>query len=234
MPDPIIQLYKLNKNYSMAESIVAALQNVSLDINHGEWLAIVGASGSGKSTLLHLIGLLDTPSSGRYLLNGNNVTHLSNDARAAIRNQEIGFVLQNANLLARHSAIENVALPLVYSSVSAKLQSERATAALTTVGLAHRLNHWPQQLSGGEQQRVALARALINNPSLILADEPTGALDSRTGSEIMALLKTLNQAGHTIIMVTHDRAIAQHASRIITIGDGLIVSDDIVSKRVTQ
>ncbi len=230
MSEPLIQLFNLSKKYSVGEVFVEALRGISLVINRGEWVAIVGASGSGKSTLLHLMGLLDSPSAGRYLLDSHDATGLSNDARATIRNKKIGFVLQNANLLARHTAIENVELPLIYDGVSAKLRRERATAALTTVGLAHRFDHWPQQLSGGEQQRVALARALVNNPTLILADEPTGALDSRTGGEIIALLQHLHRMGHTIIMVTHDPNVAQHATRILSIGDGQLVSDEVVAE----
>lgn len=209
----------------MGNNHVFALHGVSIDIGEGEFVAIMGASGSGKSTFMNLLGCLDTPTSGEYLLAGEKVSELSSDQLASIRNKRIGFVFQQFNLLPRTSAQDNVELPLLYSSVSSVERSERAIQRLTEVGLGKRTDHHPAQLSGGQQQRVAIARALVNNPSLILADEPTGALDSRTSIEIMALMQKLNAQGMTIVVVTHEHDIAAFASRIITFRDGNVISD---------
>ena len=209
----------------MGDTHVQALRSVSLQIAAGEFVAIMGASGSGKSTFMNLLGCLDSPSSGDYLLAGEQVSSMSGDALAAIRNQRIGFVFQQFNLLPRTSAQDNVELPLLYAAMSVSERHLRARARLQEVGLAERADHHPAQLSGGQQQRVAIARALVNNPSLILADEPTGALDTHTSLEIMALLQKLNHSGMTIVMVTHEADIAAFASRIIVFRDGRVVSD---------
>jgi putative ABC transport system ATP-binding protein len=209
----------------MGSNTVAALRSVSLTIAEGEFVAIMGASGSGKSTFMNLLGCLDTPTAGEYRLAGEKVSDMSGDALAAIRNRRIGFVFQQFNLLPRTSALDNVQLPLLYASTPAAQRRQRAMARLSQVGLATRHYHHPSQLSGGQQQRVAIARALVNDPALILADEPTGALDSRTSLEIMVLLQQLNAAGMTIVMVTHESDIAAFASRIITFRDGEIISD---------
>lgn len=221
----LIDVRGLSKSYQMGTTTVAALRSVSLTIGEGEFVAIMGASGSGKSTFMNLIGCLDTPSAGEYRLAGEKVSDMSGDALAAIRNRRIGFVFQQFNLLPRTSALDNVQLPLLYASVPAGERRQRAMARLSQVGLATRHDHHPSQLSGGQQQRVAIARALVNDPALILADEPTGALDSRTSLEIMVLLQQLNAGGMTIIMVTHESDIAAFASRIITFRDGEIISD---------
>jgi putative ABC transport system ATP-binding protein len=221
----LIQTQDLTKDYQMGDTHVLALRGVSLHIAEGEFVAIMGASGSGKSTFMNLLGCLDSPSSGAYQLAGQQVSAMSGDALAAIRNQRIGFVFQQFNLLPRTSAQDNVELPLLYASVPVAQRHARALARLQEVGLGGRAHHHPSQLSGGQQQRVAIARALVNDPSLILADEPTGALDSRTSLEIMALLQKLNKAGMTIVMVTHEADIAAFASRIITFRDGRVMSD---------
>ncbi len=221
----LIETRNLVKEYVIGSNRVFALRSVSIAIGEGEFVAIMGASGSGKSTFMNLLGCLDSPTSGDYLLAGENVSALSRDQLAAIRNRRIGFVFQQFNLLPRTSAQDNVELPLLYSTVPAAERRARAVARLTEVGLEARLDHHPAQLSGGQQQRVAIARALVNNPSLILADEPTGALDSRTSIEIMALLQKLNRQGMTIVVVTHEPDIASFASRIITFRDGRVVSD---------
>jgi len=221
----LIEAQHLTKNYQMGSTMVAALRGVTLSIQTGEFVAIMGASGSGKSTFMNLLGCLDTPSSGDYLLAGENISNLSGDALAAIRNRRIGFVFQQFNLLARTSALDNVELPLLYASIPAQQRHQRAQQRLEQVGLGERMDHHPSQLSGGQQQRVAIARALVNNPALILADEPTGALDSRTSLEIMALLQGLNAEGMTIVMVTHEAEIAAYAKRIISFKDGLVISD---------
>jgi len=221
----IIKLENITKIYDMGETKVSALGGVSLEIKGKEFVAIVGPSGSGKSTLMHIIGLLDSPTSGKIFLEGKGVSSLSPNELAEMRNRHIGFVFQGSNLLPRTSAIENVEMPLIYSGVSRRQRWIRAIEALKEVGLAERLTHTPAQLSGGQQQRVALARALINHPILILADEPTGNLDSRSGEEIINLLIELNKKGNTIVMVTHEPGIASRAKRIVEIKDGKIVSD---------
>jgi putative ABC transport system ATP-binding protein len=222
---PLIEVRGLSKSYVMGSNTVAALRSVSLTIGEGEFVAIMGASGSGKSTFMNLLGCLDTPTAGEYRLAGEKVSDMSGDALAAIRNRRIGFVFQQFNLLPRTSALDNVQLPLLYAATPAAQRRQRAMARLSQVGLATRHDHHPSQLSGGQQQRVAIARALVNDPALILADEPTGALDSRTSLEIMVLLQQLNSAGMTIVMVTHESDIAAFASRIITFRDGEIISD---------
>jgi putative ABC transport system ATP-binding protein len=222
---PLIEVRGLSKSYVMGSNTVAALRSVSLTIGEGEFVAIMGASGSGKSTFMNLLGCLDTPTAGEYRLAGEKVSDMSGDALAAIRNRRIGFVFQQFNLLPRTSALDNVQLPLLYAATPAAQRRQRAMARLSQVGLATRHDHHPSQLSGGQQQRVAIARALVNDPALILADEPTGALDSRTSLEIMVLLQQLNAAGMTIVMVTHEADIAAFASRIITFRDGEIISD---------
>ena len=221
----LIEVRDISKSYTMGPSTVTALDKVSLDIAEGEFVAIMGASGSGKSTLMNLLGCLDKPTAGEYRLAGEKVSDLTTDELATIRNRQIGFVFQQFNLLPRTSALENVELPLLYSDVPSTERRSLAMARLTEVGLGTRADHQPSQLSGGQQQRVAIARALVNNPSLILADEPTGALDSRTSVEIMALLQKLNAQHMTIVMVTHEPDIAAFASRIVTFRDGKILSD---------
>ena len=221
----LIAVRSMSKSYTMGPTTVMALDAVSLDIAEGEFVAIMGASGSGKSTFMNLLGCLDTPSAGEYRLAGEKVSDLTTDQLASIRNRRIGFVFQQFNLLPRTSALENVELPLLYASIPSAERRALAMARLTEVGLGSRTDHQPSQLSGGQQQRVAIARALVNNPSLILADEPTGALDSRTSIEIMALLQKLNAQRMTIVMVTHEPDIAAFASRIVTFRDGKIISD---------
>jgi putative ABC transport system ATP-binding protein len=209
----------------MGDQEVHALRGINLRIRHNEYVAIMGPSGSGKSTLMNLIGCLDSPSQGKYWLNGHDVSELNDDELARIRNKEIGFVFQTFNLLARATALHNVELPLIYNGTSASEREDRAKAALESVGLGTRMLHKPNELSGGQRQRVAIARALINNPSIILADEPTGNLDSKTGDEIMALFDELHSKGNTIVLVTHEPDIADFAHRIVTIRDGVIASD---------
>jgi putative ABC transport system ATP-binding protein len=222
----LIETVDLWKTYVMGTEEIHALSGVSVNIERGEYVAIMGPSGSGKSTLMNLIGCLDTPSKGSYLLNGKQVSQMNDDELARIRNEEIGFVFQTFNLLPRATALHNVELPLVYAGVPSKDRQARAKGALDRVELGDRMTHRPNQLSGGQRQRVAIARALVNNPSIILADEPTGNLDSKTGHEIMVLFNKLHAAGNTIILVTHEADIAAHARRVIHIRDGKI-SDDI-------
>ena len=229
----LIKTDDLWKTYDMGSNEVHALQGVSFSIRRNEYVAIMGPSGSGKSTLMNLIGCLDTPTKGEYWLNGKLVSEMDDDELARIRNKEIGFVFQTFNLLARATALHNVELPLVYSGMPSKERTERAKQALTMVELADRMSHKPNELSGGQRQRVAIARALVNHPSIILADEPTGNLDSQTGIEIMKLLDKLHGEGNTIILVTHERDIADYAHRIISIRDGKIASDEMMSKSET-
>jgi putative ABC transport system ATP-binding protein len=222
---PLIETDDLWKTYQMGDEQIHALRGVSLQIERGEYVAIMGPSGSGKSTLMNLIGCLDTPSKGRYLLNGKVVSEMNDNELARIRNEEIGFVFQTFNLLPRATALHNVELPLVYAGVPKKDRLERAKAALDKVELSPRMHHRPNELSGGQRQRVAIARALVNNPSILLADEPTGNLDSKTGVEIMSLFERLHGAGNTIVLVTHEADIAAHAHRIISIRDGQVAKD---------
>src|SRR5712675_1943029 len=221
----VIDIENITKDYVMGEETVHALRGVSLQIHKNEYIAIMGPSGSGKSTLMNMLGCLDTPTAGRYEFNGKNVAEMNDDELAAIRNREIGFVFQTFNLLPRSTSLRNVELPLIYAGMDPEARQERATQALVDVGLGDRIHHKPNELSGGQRQRVAIARALVNNPSIILADEPTGNLDSKTGEEIMALLEDLYRHGNTIILVTHERDIAKHAYRIVRLKDGLIESD---------
>ena len=224
----IIRTWDLKKTYVMGDQEIHAVSGVDLEIRRGEYVAIMGPSGSGKSTLMNLIGCLDTPSSGLYYLNGKLVSDMDDDELARIRNQEIGFVFQTFNLLARATALHNVELPLIYSGISAKERDGRAREALRAVDLEQRMLHKPSELSGGQRQRVAIARALVNHPSLLLADEPTGALDSATGNEIMALVEKLHEKGNTIVLVTHEHDIAMHARRVVHIRDGKVERDEKV------
>jgi len=225
MEPVVIDIENITKVYVMGEETVHALRGVSLQIRRNEYLAIMGPSGSGKSTLMNMLGCLDTPSSGRYFFNGKDVSAMDDDELAAIRNHEIGFVFQTFNLLPRSTSLRNVELPLIYAGLDPETREEKAANALRDVGLGDRLQHKPNELSGGQRQRVAIARALVNDPSIILADEPTGNLDSKTGEEIMQLLENLYQNGHTIILVTHEPDIAHHARRTVFLRDGLIESD---------
>ncbi|QNR86214.1 ABC transporter ATP-binding protein [Pedobacter riviphilus] len=225
MEKPLITIKEIGRKYVIGSEVIHALKSVSLDINKGEFVALMGPSGSGKSTLMNILGCLDTPSSGTYILNGTNVSHMSDDALAEVRNKEIGFVFQTFNLLPRSTSLDNVALPLIYAGTSKKDRDARAATALENVGLGNRMDHKPNELSGGQRQRVAVARALINNPSIILADEPTGNLDTKTSIEIMGLLEEIHSKGNTIILVTHEEDIAQHAHRIVRMRDGLIEND---------
>jgi putative ABC transport system ATP-binding protein len=222
---PLIETEDLWKTYQMGDEQIHALRGVTLQIGGGEYVAIMGPSGSGKSTLMNLIGCLDTPSQGRYLLNGKEVSTMNDNELARIRNEEIGFVFQTFNLLPRATALHNVELPLVYAGVGKKDRLERAKAALEKVELTSRMHHRPNELSGGQRQRVAIARALVNNPSILLADEPTGNLDSKTGIEIMALFDRLHTGGNTIVLVTHEADIAAHAHRVVSIRDGQVAKD---------
>lgn len=220
---PIITLEKIEKDYLSGDVVTNVLRGISLSVAQGDFVAITGPSGSGKSTLMNIIGLLDVPTKGTYLLNGNNVTNLSEDQLAFVRNKEIGFVFQSFNLLSRSSALENVILPSIYAGMKNDLRIKRATDLLTQVGLDQRMNNHPNQLSGGQQQRVAIARALMNDPAIILADEPTGNLDTKSGADVMRILKELNKEGKTIVLITHELDIAAQAKRIIHVRDGLIL-----------
>ena len=222
----LIETQELWKTYRMGAESIHALQGLSVSIEQGEFVAIMGPSGSGKSTFMNLIGCLDTPSTGTYMLNQQNVSQMNDDELARIRNQEIGFVFQTFNLLPRASALHNVELPLIYAGVPVSTRKNRAIEALRLVELEDRMSHRPNELSGGQRQRVAIARALVNNPSIVLADEPTGNLDSKTGVEIMAVFDRLHQTGHTIILITHERDVARHAHRVIHILDGAVERDE--------
>ena len=224
----LIEVRNLSRLYHMGEETVYALRDVSVGIESGEYVAIMGPSGSGKSTLMNLIGCLDSPSSGEFILNGIEVSEMDDNELADVRNRQIGFVFQTFNLLARSTALHNVELPLVYAEIDSETRRERAMEALEQVGLGDRVTHRPNELSGGQRQRVAIARALVNRPAIILADEPTGNLDSKTGIEIMALFEELSNRGNTIIVVTHEEEVARHARRIIRIRDGLIAADEII------
>ncbi len=222
----VIELRTITRDFPLGHEIIKVLKGINLDIERGEYVAFMGPSGSGKSTLMNLLGCLDTPTSGSYILNGNDVSKMSDDELAEIRNKEIGFVFQTFNLLPRTTALENVALPMVYAGASKSARTERAKEVLTNVGLADRMDHKPNQLSGGQRQRVAVGRALVNKPSIILADEPTGNLDSITSLEIMHLFDEIHAAGNTVILVTHEEEVAMHAHRIIRLRDGVIESDE--------
>ena len=225
-PEPeIIRLEHIYKDYPLGNSTVRVLKDINLSVHPGEYVALMGPSGSGKSTLMNIIGALDVPTSGKYILNGREVEKLSDDQLAEVRNKEIGFVFQTFNLLPRLSALENVALPLIYAGVPKRERLERARRMLADVGLADRMDHKPNQLSGGQRQRVAIARALINNPSILLADEPTGNLDSQSSEDVMKLFDRLHGQGHTIILVTHEPDIAAHAKRLVRLLDGKILED---------
>lgn len=224
---PLISLQGIQKRYELGDQVVYALREINLDINKGEYVALMGPSGSGKSTLMNIIGCLDTPTAGTYILNEKEVSSMSDNELSTIRNREIGFVFQTFNLLARLTALDNVALPLVYAGIGKKERIERAKIALQDVGLGDRMNHKPNELSGGQRQRVAVARALINNPSILLADEPTGNLDTKTSKEIMALFDEIHQKGNTIILVTHEEDIARHAKRMVRVRDGVIETPSV-------
>jgi putative ABC transport system ATP-binding protein len=228
---PLVRTVAISKDYASGDAVVRAVSDVSLAIDQGEFVAICGRSGSGKSTLMNLLGLLERPDGGEYALNGQDVSNLSEEARAAIRCQAIGFVFQFPALLPRASALENVELPLVYAGIRRRERRSRAREALDRVGLAERSHHSPNQLSGGEQQRVVIARAMVNNPALILADEPTGALDSLTSDRILTMFEDLHREGRTIVIVTHAREVADRAQRQITVHDGRVVKDDPVSMK---
>ncbi len=229
---PVIQITDLTKVYQMGHTEVHALAGVSFDVTENEYIAIMGPSGSGKSTLMNMIGCLDTPTSGEYILNNNRVSEMDDAELAEVRNREIGFVFQTFNLLPRTSCLANVELPLIYTGMRSADRKERAREVLTKVGLGDRVDHKPNELSGGQRQRVAIARALVNNPSILLADEPTGNLDTKTGEEIMLLFEELYRQGNTIIVVTHEQEIADHARRIVRLRDGLIETDQVVEDPV--
>ncbi|XWN38611.1 MAG: ABC transporter ATP-binding protein [Balneola sp.] len=229
---PIIQIKDLTRFYQMGETEVRALNGVTFDVLENEYIAIMGPSGSGKSTLMNMIGCLDTPTGGEYILNNNRVSQMDDAELAEVRNREIGFVFQTFNLLPRTTCLANVELPLIYAGVKASERKERASEVLTKVGLGDRLDHKPNELSGGQRQRVAIARALVNGPSILLADEPTGNLDTKTGDEIMLLFEELYKAGNTIILVTHENEIAEYSRRIVRLRDGVIESDEKVANPV--
>lgn len=223
--EPLITLKDIGRKYVIGTEVIHALKSVSLTINKGEFVALMGPSGSGKSTLMNILGCLDTPTKGDYILNGINVSHMTDNELAEVRNTEIGFVFQTFNLLPRNTALDNVALPLIYAGISKEKRTARAKMSLENVGLGNRIDHKPNELSGGQRQRVAVARALINNPSIILADEPTGNLDTKTSIEIMGLVEDIHAKGNTIILVTHEEDIALHAHRIVRMRDGLVEND---------
>lgn len=225
MANPLIKITDIKRNFVLGDEIVYVLKGIDLEINKGEYVALMGPSGSGKSTLMNLLGCLDTPTSGTYILNGKDVSKMKDDELAEIRNKEIGFVFQTFNLLPRTTALDNVALPMIYAGYSKSERNARAEEVLKQVGLADRMDHHPNQLSGGQRQRVAVARALVNKPSIILADEPTGNLDSKTSIEIMALFNEIHANGNTVILVTHEEEIAEYAHRIIRLRDGVVESD---------
>jgi putative ABC transport system ATP-binding protein len=229
--DAVISIQDVHRIYQLGENRVHALRGINLEIGRGEFVAIMGSSGSGKSTLMNILGCLDRPTSGNYILDGVNVAQLPKKELAAIRNRRLGFVFQGFNLLARTTALENVELPTLYAKLDVEERQKRARRALEMVGLGERLDHFPSQLSGGQQQRVAIARALVNQPSILLADEPTGNLDSRTSVEIMSILQKLNDEGLTIVLVTHEPDIAQYAKRVITFRDGRVRRDELVAQR---
>lgn len=226
MANPLIDIKQIKRDFQLGNETINVLKGIDLQINKGEYVALMGPSGSGKSTLMNLLGCLDTPTSGGYILNGKDVSQMHDDDLAEIRNKEIGFVFQTFNLLPRTTALDNVALPMIYAGFSKSERNERATEVLTQVNLADRMDHQPNQLSGGQRQRVAIARALVNKPSIILADEPTGNLDSKTSVEIMNLFNEIHKNGNTVILVTHEEDIAAYAHRIIRLRDGLIESDN--------
>jgi putative ABC transport system ATP-binding protein len=224
---PIIEIKHIKKEYIMGSQLISALRDVSISIEKNEYVALMGPSGSGKSTLMNILGCLDTPTAGSYRLNNTEVSEMSDDELAHVRNKEIGFVFQTFNLLPRLTALENVALPLVYAGLGSSQRRERAESVMDMVGLKDRMTHKPNELSGGQRQRVAIARALVNNPSIILADEPTGNLDTKTSYEIMSIFQEINRNGNTVILVTHEEDIAMHARRVMRLRDGLIESDEV-------
>jgi putative ABC transport system ATP-binding protein len=228
MAQPLIKITNIKRDFILGSETIFVLKGIDLEINKGEYVALMGPSGSGKSTLMNLLGCLDTPTSGTYILNGKDVSQMHDDELAEIRNKEIGFVFQTFNLMPRTSALDNVALPMVYAGYPKSERNIRATEVLTQVNLADRMDHKPNELSGGQRQRVAIARALVNNPSIILADEPTGNLDSKTSEEIMGLFDVIHKNGNTIILVTHEEDIAAHAHRIIRLRDGMVEKDEQV------
>ncbi|MEO8713251.1 MAG: ABC transporter ATP-binding protein [Parafilimonas sp.] len=231
---PIIELQQIRKTYFMGTNQLDVLKGISLTINKNEYVALMGPSGSGKSTLMNILGCLDTPTGGNYILNGKDVSKMADDDLAEVRNQEIGFVFQQFNLLPRLTAAENVALPLIYAGISRKERAERAMEALKKVGLADRSDHKSNELSGGQIQRVAIARALVNNPALLLADEPTGNLDSKTSAEVMEIFGNIQAGGNTVVLVTHEEDIAAYAKRIVRLRDGNIESDELLQKRMAM
>lgn len=228
MGNRVIRVENLKKNYYLGKVTVEALRGISFEIDHGEFVSIMGPSGSGKSTLMHIIGCLDYPTAGKYFLAGQDITELNDDQLALFRNQKIGFVFQQFNLLPRQTNLKNVELPLIYSSIVSGAREELARKALEEVGLGDRIKHRPSEISGGQRQRVAIARALVNRPSIILADEPTGNLDSKTGLDIMKMIQKLHEEGNTIVLVTHESEIARYAKRIIHLKDGLIDRDEVI------
>lgn len=230
----VIKIRNITRDFFLGQEVVKVLKGIDLDIEKGEYVAFMGPSGSGKSTLMNLLGCLDTPTSGQYILNGNDVSKMSDNELAEIRNKEIGFVFQTFNLLPRTTALDNVALPMIYAGATKAERKKRAEKVLTDVGLADRMTHKPNQLSGGQRQRVAVGRALVNKPSIILADEPTGNLDSKTSVEIMNLFDEIHAAGNTVILVTHEEEIARHAHRIIRLRDGMVESDERTKEMVNR